>query len=231
MIPDKRNYTIFFSLKKKNIYKYVFCFFNVCGFFKNINSNIRRKKISDIIFNILILLFQLTIFISFVLYFESKSTKSGLVLASICIIHCTFRTYFWINYNECKKIVNQISHISYIVENKSSVPYWIIAWVIFKIIIIILILLQVSIMVNNAGYLKESIFGFTIENVYISFAIIIIFTAQFLIFFNRPLCIFDILYTLVCKDIVGMMNSFHQVLKKSPIRDYNYLVSMYCEIT
>lgn len=131
----------------------------MCGFFGNINSNVLKKKISDSIINILILIFQLTIFISFVLYSDSKSTRNGILLASICFIHCCFRTYLWINYDEYKNIVNQISHISDIARDKSSVPHWITPWVICKIIIVILILIQVRITINNDSYLKQFTLG------------------------------------------------------------------------
>lgn len=221
---------MFVSLKTKNAYKYIFYLFNACGFFEQTNSTVRRKKVLDIIFNILIVFYQLTTFVSFVLYSDSKTRKGGMVFASICITYFSFRIYLWINYDEYKKILNQISHMSNIVGNKISVPYWIILWSICKIIIVIFIILQVSLTMSNANYLNEFIFGYSIENVYISFGLFVTFTIIFLLFFYGPLCIFDILYTVVCNDIVGMMNSFRQVLKNSPTRDYNELANMYCEI-
>lgn len=69
------------------------------------------------------------------------------------------------------------------------------------------------------------------ENFYISVSTFVTFTVIFLVFFYGPLCIFDILYTVVCNDIVGMVNGFRLVLKTSPTLDYNELVNMYSEIT
>lgn len=80
---------------------------------------------------------------------------------------------------------------------------------------------------NYVKLVDDNFFNLYIAN---NYHFVFVSSVNFIAFFYYPLCIFDILYATLCCDIVSIIVSFRQVLKKSTRRDYDELTDIYNNI-
>lgn len=235
MPPNVENFNSFHSISTKSIYNCIFGLFYISGLFNSSHTQTKNMRyivlqILNVLFNIIIHIIQLLSCLSLILYSETKSKRNAVVYTSICIVYGLCRIYLFLNYCECKKIVKQISHISHNIGHRTTFPKGVILLSSLKIMHIIIMFVKMNMTINYVKILKVIFFSNSVANDYIIFFFAFISSVNFILFFYLPLCIFDILYAMVCHDIVCIIDRFRHILKNSVRCDYNELTHIYCNI-
>lgn len=227
-----------YKFRDTDTYKIVFYFFHLCAVFKGFQIKYNGKNqfasyflsnVSNILFNILILIWVLIIILTG--YFcGNRNTKADFVFIFICLLHFINRCYLCEKIKKFLSLSKKVQTIMRSVPHSTESPAWITIWSSLSFCTCLILLVLMFREAFQGMCFKSFLLEYVIKENYFKSILIVSYLVSSFIILYMPIQVLTLYYVKICWDIRKAVCGFHALVKRFPVKNYDNLSDIYCKI-